>query len=146
MSHFRKPSDLLANPEKPTIDDIRRVLSEYTPFLNAEKLPRNYKGVLTRSSTRKYAEARKIYGTQALRWEANWEEAGKYLGFTADPELRVLINTIYAPSERNANTRLNFWATEGSAFQHTVKTIREYRHSPQDEKRDILSRDFVHIA
>ena len=128
LETFRKPSDLLTQAEEPTLEDIRRVLKSSEHFLTATALPTDENQNPTASSLAEYDRIRRKHGSQALRWEEGWEEAGRELGFKTDPELRVLINQIYAPAERDLETRPDFWSLEeGPQFEKTVQNIRNLR-------------------
>ena len=119
---FQKPSDLLSSTQEPTVEDIRRVLGEYKHLLTEQSIP------LTEHSMKMFDAARRKYGTEALAWGENWEEAGKELGFKTDDQLRTLINDIYAVQERKTKgVRDEFWALEGPAFEKTVQNIFQKR-------------------
>ena len=128
LETFRKPSDLITQAEEPTLEDIRRVLKSQEHFLTATALPTDENQNPTASSLAEYDRIRRKHGSQSLRWEEGWEEAGRELGFKTDPELRVLINQIYAPAERDLETRPDFWSLEeGPQFEKTVQNIRNLR-------------------
>ena len=124
---FQKPSDLLSSTQEPSVEDIRRVLGEHKHLLTEQSIP------LTENTMHMIDAARRKYGTEALAWGENWEEAGKELGFEENQELRTLINDIYAVSERETeDTRNEFWALEGPAFERTVQNILEKRNEEEE--------------